>query len=177
MMLIAGVMSTSSMMFFIILVVSFIYLNGVSSKYLSIIVFGLILIFGGYGLINLSENFIFIERVRAILMDGGTLNDRFLPFFEIFGIENVMLASVEGLYLYLNANLWFNSAASIAVYFGIIGLLLMVVNLHRLGLLFGGIFFLCIFSTHIMSGPFGYFMVIALLAIRYQTYHSLRNSG
>lgn len=171
---IAGIMSTSSLMFFLILVSLFILSRKIFNKQFAIGIFLFVLFFIPTLLVNLSDEFIFIDRINSIFVDGGTLNDRFLPFFEIFDAANTILPSSRNLTFFRSADLWFNSAASLVVYFGSTGLLLLLSNLHKFGFLFGAFFLLCIFSTHFMSGPFGYFVAIGFMILRTQVYSPFR---
>lgn len=173
---VAGVLSTSSLMFFLIFMCAVILFCRIFNLFFATlfigIVFGLFafFIFGGF-----LDGYIFIDRVHSIFIDGGTLIDRFLPFVEIFKISNVFLPSAFVLDFFLSVGLWFNSAASIVTYFGMGGLIFLLLNSFRFGLIYSILFSVLLISTHFMSGAFSYFIAITFLILKNYLENPLHN--
>ncbi len=162
----AGVLTTSSLVFFLILICIFFGIKYYLTNLLFSIIFITLVILLIYVVFNsfLSE-YVFLERIYAIFLDGGTLNERFMPFIDLLKISNLFFPSVEVLDFYLSSGLWFSSAASIVAYFGILGLMLILFNIIKFQFLL--IIFLSIlfFSTHFMAGPFCYLIGISILIL------------
>jgi hypothetical protein len=165
-MTVAGILSTSSLFFFLIMICCVIFFYGVYGAKIATILFSLTLGLMVLVFLNDFDQFVFLKRVKSIFTDGGTLNDRLLPFFEIINLDQFLFPSVDSFNFYRSAPLWFNSASSIVIYFGFFGLILLIVCTRKMGGLFGLTFITLVFSTHLMSGVFGYFMAISFMIIK-----------
>lgn len=163
---IAGILSTSSLMFFLIFCAFFILLKNMIGFYSTAYYFLIIILISIVMIFFLSGNSIFIDRIIDIFINGGTLQDRFLPFLQIFDSAPFLLASLDVFKLYLSLELWFNSASSIIVYFGVGGLILLIINFFRLGVWYGFMMILLLFSTHIMSGVYSFFIAYSFVVLR-----------
>lgn len=172
----AGVLSTSSLMFFLIVMCSVLLCLRIFGLFgMLIIVFFSTGIFGALFFNEYFNEYIFIERVHSIFIDGGTLNERFLPFIDVFNLSNFLTPSVQALNFFLSSGLWFNSGSSVMTYFGIAGLSFLVLNAYKFRFLFGALFLILIFLTHFMSGAFSYFIVIAFIFLEKRFAISLKN--
>jgi hypothetical protein len=161
----AGIISTSSLVFFTIIFASShaVYQGSGLFTRLFLIPAGFLLLM--VILFFIPDGYIFVDRIREIFIDGGTLNERFLPFLNIINYYP-FLPYGEVIDYYRSSGFWFNSASSLIVYFGISGLLLLIYNLSRLGLIYCLLILMLIFSTHIMSSVFGLFIVLCFILLK-----------
>jgi len=175
----AGILSTSTLMFFLILMALLIYL-GLNLRLIYAGMVG-ILILSTLAILfssGLFDGYAFVDKVSLIFTDGGTLNERFLPIFTIIGMSDSVMPSTQVLDFYLSANSWFNSAVSIVVYFGIGGLALLVLNILRINFIISTVFLVLVFSTHFLSSCFSIFIAIAFMVMgsSMSIMHSHKNS-
>ncbi len=163
----AGVLSTSSLMFFLVSISSVLLYWRMFNKYsTAAFIFVMLTVFVVLFLSGFIDEFIFLERVKLIFVDGGTLRDRFLPFMETFSSTAGFFPSVANLDFLRSSGLWLNSAASLVMYFGVSSIFLLLLNLYKFNLLFGLLFLMLIFTTHFMSGAFSYFIAIAFIVVK-----------
>lgn len=161
----AGVLSTSSLAFFLILA-SVVFLIA-RSRNLSwyFIFFAILLGLMFWSAVEYLLNFIFVERIVNIFENGGTLIDRFYPFLSIASISDSLFANNSAYHYFLNEDYWFNSASSLMAYFGFLGLILIVVGLFRLNWIIAFCFLALIVTTHFMSNAFSFFVMFSFFAL------------
>ena len=99
---IAGILSTSSLMFFLILMALLIYL-GLNLRLIYAAIVGILILFILAILFSsdLFDGYAFVDKVSLIFTDGGTLNERFLPILTIISMSGSVMPSIQVLDFYL----------------------------------------------------------------------------
>jgi hypothetical protein len=160
---IAGVMSTSSLIFFII---SLCYLAKIKNAMTprKILISALLIFFILFSSSHMRD-FVFVERIYDIFLDGGTLTLRFLPIFDV--VERISsIFATQSAYEYLTAgDQWFSSLANVLATLGWIGLVLLLVQLGSLHWLMSTTVVILMLTTHFLSGSFSIFIAVLFTAL------------
>jgi len=170
--IVAGVLSTSSLVFFIVLATLLFHIIKFKKPLLFFRIIALILtmFFIAYLLQGYLMDFVFYNRVINIFLDGGTLNQR-------VGNSLVLVQDLSGLlpnvvsYDYFstggdNGHTWFSSLGAIFASFGLIGLILITIKIIKLDIFFGVVLMVLMFSTNIFSNVYAFFIIFAFMSIK-----------
>lgn len=162
--LVAGVLSTSSLVFFI----SIITLLYFPIKYVSVMLTLLLILILAVISINMDMvNGIFIDRIIEIFENGGTLTTRFIPIIDAFNYSGFSFFATENAYTFLLSDgQWFSSLVTLYLIFGCIGICILLLSFMGTGIVFFIILSCFLATTHFMSGVFAPFIVFSFLIIR-----------
>jgi hypothetical protein len=118
-------------------------------------------------ILHFFGEWIFVSRVVSIFYDGGTLNERMLPILDIINLSVNITPNPVAYELVKaggdNGVVWYSSAAYILATFGWFGFLFMSLSFLRLGIFVGFVIFSMTLVTHIFSGAYSFFIVLAFL--------------
>lgn len=110
-----------------------------------------------------------VSRVVDIYLDGGTLNERALPFLDIIQLSiNIIPNPIAHNLVVMggdNGAIWYASAAYILASVGWVGFLFLSLSFLRLGIFAGVIIFALSLTTHIFSGPYSFFLAFSFFAL------------
>lgn len=161
--LFAGVLSTSSLIFFVFFVtLSFEFLRSHHKALffpVTILISSAVLLF-----FYSFPELIFVERIIAIFRGGGTLNERFFSSFYLWGMSGI-LGGMDVYSSYLNDGRWFSSAAAIVSALGVLSFVLIVILFMRLGCVFGLFLVVLLLTTHFLSAVYAPFTCFSLLCV------------
>ncbi|WP_269266747.1 hypothetical protein [Vibrio cholerae] len=158
----AGGLSTSSLFVFVFILafhllplsaIVFLYVFGIAFSILMLLFFN-----------QQVMDSMLISRVVDIFENGGTLNDRLVPFFETFD-KSWILFNFDAYDFLLSGSYWFSSISSLISGLGVISVIALAFNFLNMGFMFSIILMLLVFTTHFMSGVYSLFLLFSLLAI------------
>jgi hypothetical protein len=107
-----------------------------------------------------------MDRVIDIFSNGGTLNERVFASASIIFPFNIF-GSPSQYFNFLNDAVWYPSSAAISSSFGWLFLLIFLLSYFKLGLPVGLIFCALIFSTHIVSSSYVFFLTMCFMSLQY----------
>jgi len=167
---VAGILSTSSLIAFAIILSALRFV--VIKKSYTLILFTFISVPALLILLwPMFDEWIFVSRLVNIFIYGGTLIDRVLPILEVIQLSTSLGPSQSAFYLVTSGGhsgaVWFSSAAYLIASFGWLGFIFLVANFFRFGFFLSVIFFTLTITTHFFSGPYAFFSAITYLAIRH----------
>lgn len=159
---VAGVMSTSTLFLFIFLV-SFVFLPR-----RIVFIITILIIFTFLTAVNFIDGvfnkFVFIERFISIFVDGGTLTDRFFPVLKLLSSSSYFYSEEAVSYL-KNSGFWFSSLGSIMSTLGFISVIYIMLSFYRYGFTLGCVLVIYLFTTHYMSGVYSSFVFFAIFSL------------
>ena len=166
---IAGVVSTSSLAVFLILAsIAFFFLK-VREKRVSTLFLASVLVILLCSAVIFGGESILISRVVEVFVSGGTLNERLLPMLEILHLSESIFVNPVAHELMLGSGdsglVWYSSAAYMLASLGWLGYLFISINFLRLGILGGSLLFALTLTSHIFSNAYSFFVTIALLGL------------
>lgn len=166
---IAGVVSTSSLAVFLILAsIAYFFLKA-REKRVSTLFLALVFVIFLCSAVIFGGEWILISRVVEVFVTGGTLNERLLPMFEILQLSKSILVNPVAHKLLMNSGdsglVWYSSAAYMLASLGWLGYLFISVNFLRLGVLGGSLLFTLSLTSHIFSNAYSFFVTFALLGL------------
>lgn len=165
----AGVISTSSLAIFVFLlsVLLFFIKTERGRLWLTCLIPVFVVMF--FCILRFFSEWTFVSRVIDIFLDGGTLNERVLPVLDILQLSVNITPNPIAHDLVITAGdngaVWYNSAAYILASLGWLGFLFISLNFLRLGIFAGIIVFTLTLTTHIFSGVYSFFIVLAFFAL------------
>jgi len=166
----AGIISTSSLVIFILLLSFFLFFGGSKQRWLWLTCMIPFLVLLNFVIFDLISDWILISRVVDIFIDGGTLNERLLPIFDIIGLSlNIAPNSVAHDLVVSggdSGSVWYSSAAYSLASLGWFGFLFILLNFLRLGVFVAIVFFGLTLTSNVFSGAFSFFIALAFLGYK-----------
>ena len=164
---VAGIISTSSLAIFVFLFSVLVFFIKTKKGWLWLTCSIPVFVVAGFGILHFFSEWTFVSRVVDIFFDGGTLNERMLPVLDIIRLSVNITPNPLAHDLVItagdNGTVWYSSAAYILASLGWLGFLFISLNFLRLGIFAGIIVFTLTLTTHIFSGVYSFFIVLAFL--------------
>lgn len=170
---IAGVISTSSLAVFAFLLSVLILFRGIKRGWVWLTFLTPVFAAMAFFTIHFFSEWTFISRVVDILLDGGTLNERVLPVFDIIGLTVNITPNPIAYNLIVTAgdsgSIWYSSMAYIIASLGWLGFLFISLNFLRLGIFAGTLVFILALTANIFSGAYSFFVVLAFCGLNMES--------
>ena len=179
----AGIVSTSSLAVFVIMLSAVYFLIRFRVGGFILVWLLLTLALALLGIFHFGAEWIFVSRVVDIFTSGGTLNERLVPILDILLLSESITPNPVAFDLVSTAGdsglVWYSSAAYILASLGWLGCMVIFSNFFRLGLLGGLILSTLTLTSHIFSGAYSFFIVVAFLGLNmeFRRLGLPRNSG
>lgn len=165
---IAGIISTSSLAVFVFLLsalIFFIETKRGKKGWLWLIFLTPVFVAMAFGTLHFFSEWTFVSKTVDIILDGGTLNERLLPVLDIILLTVNITPNPIAYNLIVTAGdsgyVWYSSMAYIIASFGWLGFLFISLNFFRLGIFAGIMVFVLALTSHIFSGAYSFFVILA----------------
>lgn len=165
---VAGIVSTSSLAIFGILISIFFFFVKAERERLLLTCLMPVFVVIAFGILHFFGELTFVSRVVDIFVDGGTLNERGLPVLDIIQLTSNVTPNPMAHNLVISGGhsgfVWYSSAAYILASLGWLGFLIISLNFLRLGLFAAIMFFALTLTTHMFSGSYSFLIALAFMS-------------